>query len=276
MRWGESRLRRAGIRNAFMESAWLLAARTSAGNAGDLILRRSEKISAPARRDYRADVSRRGLRVPLAYILGSQEFMGLEFRADPRALIPRPETEVLARAAIEFVASRAGRARMIDIGTGTGVLAVVLAARFPGVLAAATDVSGRAIALARANAARFGLAGRIRFSRGELFARARGRFDLIVSNPPYVRSGDIAGLQKEVRREPRAALDGGPDGLGVIRPLVQGSVRRLRPGGGLLLEVGDGQARGVARLFRKAGLAGIRISRDDSGIDRVVAGSAPW
>ena len=180
---------------------------------------------------------------PLAYIVGTREFYGLSLRVDERVLIPRQETELLVEIALEELsgADATGEGEppplAIDVGTGSGAIALAVAAVARSVRVVAGDVSGEALALARRNAAALGLANRIGFVRSDLLAALRGSAALIVSNPPYIPSGDMAGLQAEIKREPRIALDGGADGLATFRRLARQAGRRLAPGGALIVEL---------------------------------------
>lgn len=198
-------------------------------------------------------IVRRARREPTAYILGRAEFYGLEFRVTPAVLIPRPSTETLVERALALRPRR-----VLDIGTGSGAIAVVLAKH--GASIVATDISEAALGVARENAKRHGA--EVEFVRADLFVD--GDFDLIVSNPPYIPTGEIDTLQPEVRYEPRLALDGGPDGLAVIRGIL---AARRRP---LLLEVGAGQSLAVSDLALREGFRGIQWWRDLAGIDRVL------
>jgi release factor glutamine methyltransferase len=208
---------------------------------------------APAHRFLRAVEERCGRR-PLAYILGEKEFWSIPMTVSPAVLIPRPETEVLVEEALARVPS--AEPLIIEIGTGSGCIAVALAKELPGARLIATDVSRRALRLAEANAARHGT-DNIRFLAGDLFGALRGlglegRADLVVSNPPYVAEKEWEELAPEVRDfEPRRALVSGPTGLEVIRRLARGAGRYLAPGGWILLEFGHGQATEVLRLFAK-------------------------
>ena len=191
----------------------------------------------------RALISRRLGGEPLAYIVGTREFYGLSLRVDERVLIPRQETELLVEIALEKLSglektANRGIPLAIDVGTGSGAIAIALAAnaRRP-VRVIAADVSGDALALARRSAAALGLADEMEFVRYDLLTAMREGIDLIVSNPPYIPSADMAGLQAEIRREPRIALDGGADGLDVFRRLARQAGRRLAPGGTLIAEL---------------------------------------
>lgn len=210
-------------------------------------------------------VKRRGAREPLQYLTGSVNFCGLELQVSPAVLIPRPETELLAERAWTFLADRPAPANALDYGTGSGCLAIALATRCPATVVHALDISPAALTLARANAARHGVATRVCFHEGDGFAALpeTARFDLIVANPPYIPTGDLAMLQPEVRdHEPRAALDGGPDGLDFIRKLAADAGRWLKPGGRIMLEFGDGQAGAVRQLFTAAGWSGVTVDND--------------
>jgi release factor glutamine methyltransferase len=214
-------------------------------------------------------IRRRGGREPLQRIRGAQEFFSREFGVDASVLVPRPETETLVEAAL--VRARGIDAPVIlDVGTGSGAIAVTLALELPKARVFATDVSPGAIDAARANARR--LAAAVEFRRGDLAAPFAGeRFDLIVSNPPYVASGEIAALAPEVRdHEPRTALDGGVDGLEVYRRLAASVGEVLEGDGGIIVEIGFGQSDRVGALFAAAGYRVSRTDRDLAGIERVL------
>jgi release factor glutamine methyltransferase len=205
---------------------------------------------------FRRLVARRGeRREPVAYLVGTEEFMGLELMVSPSVLIPRPSTETLVE--------RAGRpGRFLELGTGSGAIAIALGRTGIGV---ATDVSDRALEIARKNAARHGVSDRITFVKADLYVE--GRFDLVVSNPPYVSTGELRSLPPEVLHEPRLALDGGVDGLDVIRRIVAGA-RGHAPR--LLLECAPHQAERVREMALREGFTDVRIVKDLDGFDRVV------
>ncbi len=198
-------------------------------------------------------VKRRGLREPLQHIIGSTSFCGFEIAVNRHALVPRPETELLAESGWNFlVTCHSSPVTALDFGTGTGCIAIALAAKCPDAKIVATDVSAEALALAKENAARSNVAGRIEFLRSDGFSghSTSSRFDLIVSNPPYIPSAEIETLQPEVRDfDPRSALDGGADGLDFYRKLAIESKPFLNAGGKIMLEFGDGQAKSVCRIF---------------------------
>jgi len=223
---------------------------------------------------YRELVKRRQAGEPVAYITGRKEFWSLDLVVDRRVLIPRPDTETAVEEAIERLEERTAESppRLADVGTGSGAIALALAKTQPGAAVFASDVSPDALAVARANAERLGLA--VTFLEGSLAEPLRGQepFDLIVANLPYVRAGEIPGLSAEVRSEPVLALDGGADGLDLVRLLVAAAPQVLAPGGALVLEIGEGQAQATAELCRAAGLLDVRVRADLGGIDRVVSG----
>lgn len=218
-------------------------------------------------------------RAPLAYLRGTQEFYGLDFEVGPAVLIPRPETEMLVDFALEKLAEgRSNRSLafppiLADVGTGSGCIAIAALAHCPQAVGVAFELSASALEIARRNAVRHTVADRLRFVRSDLLCGAAAdRFDLILSNPPYIPTGELAGLQPEVRDfEPRLALEGGTDGLAPYRRLAPMAQHCLAPGGSIAVEVGQGQAPDVARIFADAGLSEIEVRRDLAGIERLVA-----
>jgi release factor glutamine methyltransferase len=213
-------------------------------------------------------VARRARREPLQHILGTQEFCGLEFQVSADVLIPRRDTETLVAEALTRMPSARS---VLDIGTGSGCIAVTLARQLPDAHVSASDISAAALEVARRNASLNGV--NVEFLQGSLLEPVAGRsFDMIVSNPPYIPTSHIAGLEPEVRDgDPRGALDGGADGLDFYRALIPRAAVYLNPVGWLLLEVGIGQGRDVAALFREAGCYDdICITPDPGGIERVV------
>ena len=267
LEWTREFLASRGIDNARLEAEWLLCAATGLDRVG-LYLNFEKPLNDEELAAYRAMVARRGRREPLQHILGTQEFCGLDFEVTPDVLIPRHDTETLVN---EALARMPGAGSVLDIGTGSGCIAIVLATRLPGALVTAIDISAAALTMARRNAERNGVA--VEFLLGSLLEPVSGRhFDLIVSNPPYIPSRDIPALEPEVRDfDPRGALDGGADGLDVYRVLIPDAAACLNPGGWLLLEVGIGQAADVARMFRAAGVYGEpAVACDGAGIERVV------
>lgn len=190
---------------------------------------------------------------PVSRILGSREFYGRSFRVTPDVLDPRADTETLIGAALGLVKGKAPL-RILDLGTGSGAIVVTLLAELPGATAVASDLSAAALAVAKGNAEALGVAGRASFVQANWFEGIDGRFDLIVSNPPYIPLGDIAGLAPDVREfDPARALDGGPDGLEAYRRLAGGAGSHLAPQGHVVLEIGAGQENAVNNLFRAEG-----------------------
>ncbi len=222
----------------------------------------------PAR--YEAIVGRRASREPVAYIVGHQEFWGLQFDVTPAVLIPRPETELIVETTLELFPAPAAPFTAADIGTGSGCLAVAIAHERPAAAIVATDVSEAALTVARRNAERHGVGSRVTFRRTDLADGLDGAFDAIVSNPPYVAERDRPDVQPEVREhEPGGALFAGSDGLDVIARLIPDATGRLRAGGWLIFEFGFGQADAVARLISSTpGLTMVSLVRDLQGIPR--------
>lgn len=255
-------LRAAGVDSPRLDAELLLARATgldrSAFAAGP-----EQGVDAPAARAFGAMVRRRVRREPVAYILGSKGFRGIELRCDGRALIPRPETELLVEVAVEL-----GPASVLDVGTGTGAIALAVADELAEVEVVAVDPSAAALSLARENAAALGLGGRVRFEHGALPAAPR-HFDLVVANLPYVRGSDWAGLQPEIREyEPREALVSGENGLDAIRGLLGAGL----DASAVALEVGEEQASEVGDSIVAAGFPRVEIRCDLAGIERVVIG----
>jgi release factor glutamine methyltransferase len=219
---------------------------------------------------FDALVARRAAREPFAYIVGRQEFWGLEIDVNAAVLIPRPETELMVEVACEVLADASRPALVADVGTGSGCLALAIARERPHATIVATDVSAAAIDIARHNADKLGVARQITFRQTDLLHDVEEQFDLIVSNPPYVRDGDRAGIQPEVRCEPAVALYGGADGLDVIRRLLAGAVARLKQGGTLLFEFAYGYDDAVSELIASAaGLTMIGLRHDLQDIPRI-------
>ena len=265
--WTKDYLLSKGVGNARLEAEWLLCAATGLDRVG-LYLQYDKPLNEAELAAYRALVARRAQREPLQHILGTQEFCGLDYEVTSDVLIPRHDTELLVS---EAITRQPNAGTVLDVGTGSGCIAVSLQKRLPLASVTATDISEAAIAIARRNAAQHDAP--IEFLTGSLFTPVVGRtFDLIVSNPPYIPTADIETLDREVRDfDPRTALDGGDDGLDIYRELIPASVEYLNPGGWLLVEIGLGQARDIEQLFRNAGRFGETIvALDSAGIERVV------
>lgn len=219
-------------------------------------------------------VARRARGEPVAYLTGDREFYGRPFRVSPAVLIPRPETELLVERALAAIdARRDGNISVVDVGTGSGCIAVTIALERPAAQVLATDVSRDALEVARANAARLGAVQRVRFTHDTLTGPADA-VDVIVSNPPYIAERDREFVMRDVRDfEPSGALFAGIDGLDVIRKLINRAAVALRPGGSLLMEIGAGQAAAVLELMERAGFEDLRTTSDLAGIARVVEGT---
>jgi release factor glutamine methyltransferase len=213
-------------------------------------------------------VKRRGRGEPLQHLLGTVEFCGLTFLCDKRAMVPRPETEELVELLKSEVRSQKSDFSMIDIGTGSGVIALSLAKEFPEATVHAVDISEDALALARENAARFGLSGRVRFQKNDLLKSLSERFDLIVANLPYISMQDRHLLSREVLHDPEVALFGGPSGDEFVRRLIEEAPSHLEPGGLLAMEIGLGQAEDLCDFLRPKNYHDIELKRDYSSIPR--------
>jgi release factor glutamine methyltransferase len=213
-------------------------------------------------------MKRRATGEPLQHLLGTVEFHGRTFLCDARALVPRQETEQLVELVLALPVKPV---RVLDAGSGSGVIALTLAAEWPEVAVDAVDIFPAALALAAENALRLGLADRVRFLRSDLFSALPGQeglYGLIVANLPYIPAGEIPALSREVRRDPLAALDGGPDGGDVIRAFLDQARAHLVPGGGVALEIGAGQAEMLMEHLRLLGYTDIRAAADYAGINR--------
>jgi release factor glutamine methyltransferase len=253
----------AGVDDPRLDAEILLAAAMATERAA-LYAHPEQTIEPPAAREFAAMVRRRVRREPVAYILGRVWFRQLELTVDPRVLIPRPETELLVDLAQD-------RQRILDVGTGCGAIALAIANEREGARVTGIDNSPEAVEVARTNAERTGL--KAEFLIADLIVG--GPYDLIVSNPPYVRESEWESLQPEITLyEPREALVAGPDGLDVVRGLVPAAGEVLVRGGMLGIEVGQGQARTVESLFERSGFTHVETIRDLAGIPRVVTGRA--
>lgn len=262
----------AGVEDPSLEAELLLAGILRVARLR-LKLGISRAPTSAERTAFQHAVARRTAREPLQYILGEAAFRELVLGVDPRVLVPRPETEQLVGAVLEWGTGRSALTAL-DIGTGSGAIALSLLLEGPFVRVVATDASADALEVAGENARRLGLADRLGLRRGPGWSTvAEGeRFDVVVSNPPYVAESEREGLQPEVGEwEPAGALFGGPEGLDVLRELASGAAERLRPGGLLALEMAPTQTATVAAWLRSApGLGGVRVLRDLAGLERMV------
>ena len=214
---------------------------------------------------------------PLAYIVGVREFYGLDFVVNPSVLVPRQETELLVDTALAYAGARdGGRVAIADVGTGSGAIVVAVAHHLPQATVYATDTSAEALAVAEVNSRRHGVSARVHFRHGDLLRPLPGPVDLIVSNPPYIKTAQIAELAQEVRNEPVLALDGGEDGLAVMRRLISQAPGYLRPGGRMLVEIAPEQLQDVLVMARRA-FPGSRPTFDSDllGLPRVVIVDLP-
>lgn len=265
------RFRAAGLDTPELD-ARLLAQRAFGFDAMALVRRERELPSDTGKADLLAYAERRLAGEPVSRIVGEKPFWGHSFLIDPSTLVPRPETEILVGEAVEFIETRFAP-RCLDLGTGSGAIAVSILDAVSTASGLATDISAEALDLARRNAEKFGVANRLDLKQGSWWEAVpeREMFDVIVSNPPYIATEAIEALAPEVRlHDPRAALDGGWDGLDAYRAIVVEARRRLLPKGMLLVEIGATQGEAVKRLIERAGLAEASVLQDLQGLDRVV------
>lgn len=260
-------LRAASIENPRMEARWLLA--HILATTAEALLRNPHAEAPPdAAARFRAALARRAAREPLALITGQAGFWTLDLEVSRDTLIPRPDTETLVEAVLE--AGHAPR-HVLDLGTGTGALLLAILAEFPAATGVGVDLRPEAAALAARNARRNGLAARAAFLAGDWAAALNNKFDLVLSNPPYIPHADIAALMPEVaRHEPASALDGGPDGLEAYRVIISALPDLLAPEGLAVLELGIGQAADVGALAKQAGLRQRSLRADLSGTPRAI------
>jgi release factor glutamine methyltransferase len=247
LRGTERYLADRGVENPRLNAEHLLAHALGLKRM-ELYLQFDRPLGEAERAPLREMVKRRGAREPLQHVLGTAEFHGRTFACDKRGLVPRPETEQLVEIALEITKAKTSP-KILDTGTGSGVIAITLALETPSAEVHAVDISPDALALAAENAARHELAARISFHQADLLPPGDTKFDLIAANLPYIPAGEIAALSAEVRQDPALALDGGADGLDLIRRLVADAPGRLAPGGALLLEIGAGRADAVNTLL---------------------------
>lgn len=267
--WTKGYLADKGVENARLESEWMLCAVLGLDRVG-LYLNFDRPLSESELGSFKSMVARRARREPLQYILGSQEFMGLDFDVSPSVLIPRHDTEVLVQ---EAAGRGKGAKSVLDIGVGSGCIAVALAKLLPDAELCGVERSPEALLLAQRNADKNQV--KATLFEGSLFEPFDDRrFDLIVSNPPYIPTEELETLQPEVRDfEPVGALDGGADGLDFYRLIISQAVEHLNPGGWLIFEVGINQAEEVLGMFQGAGRFGELFTAKDTGlIERVVGG----
>lgn len=270
LRWTETFFRRKALSTPRLDAELLLAHALGTSRVGVYLAHDRPLVDAERAR-LRGLVSDRGRGVPVAYLTGEKEFYGVGLAVDRRVLVPRPETEGVVDRALELMQpADGGPWRVADVGTGSGAIACALAAERPGVWVVATELDAGAALVAAGNAAMAG--GRVRVLRADLLAPVGdGALDLVVGNPPYVAEGDRGALHPHVAaHEPALALFGGPDGLATYRRLLPQASRAVRPGGHVVLELGQGQAEAVTEIARAAGLTPLDVRPDLAGIPRVL------
>jgi len=260
------RLTQAGVPDAARDARRLFSFATGT-DASRLVLTLPEPVCGDVAQAFEDLVVRRLAREPISHLTGTRAFYGRDFKVTPFVLDPRPETETLVE-----VALRSNFTRMVDLGTGSGCILVTLLAEVPQSIGFGTDLSGAALEVARDNAATHGVLGRATFVYADWLESAKGSFDLIVSNPPYIAADEMAGLSPEVANwEPHMALTDGADGLTHYRKIVAQAVDHLMPDGRLIFEIGPTQGEAVAELMRAAGLRHVTVIPDLDGRDRVVS-----
>ena len=278
---GGAALAAAGIETAGLDASLLLAESLNVSRSS-LIAASSDSVTEKSLIDFYGFIKRRLNGECVAYITGRKEFYGLEFLVNPSVLVPRPETETLVETAVKKLGMRTGESginssplRVLDLCTGSGAVAIALKHLMPELDVWATDISPEALEVAKANAVRLLPNESIHFCHGDLFSSLHFplfSFHIIVSNPPYVPTAEIAGLSPEVRGEPLIALDGGGDGLDIIKKIVAEASKFLRPGGVLLMEADPRQTDRIAVLLEEKGFIDIQIYKDLSGGERVIGG----
>ena len=264
----------SGVESAAANAQWLMA-HVLGCHRPELGLKQSSTLTVEQKSQWNQLVTQRARRIPLQHLIGSVEFCGLELVVNKHVLVPRPETETLAEEACKFTKMRESPV-VLDIGTGSGCLAIAIAAQSPKGAVHALDISKEALKLAQVNANRNGLSERIIFHETDMREGCpiEEALDLIVSNPPYIPTTEIDTLQEEVREhDPRLALDGGEDGLDYYHSLTMNYLRHLKPQGRLMLEVGDGQAQKVSDLIIKYGGCVLDIVSDLNNVERIVVAS---
>lgn len=273
---GESYLTDRGVPEPQANAEFLMSEMLAVGRL-TAVTQGSRVLSAKETHQYLDWIKWRGKRIPLAYIIGHQPFLGINIRVTRDSLVPRPETEELV-IECERLIKKVSTPKILEIGTGTGCIAIALAQLLPSATIFATDLSKQALELAQRNAIAHHVGNRIRFVREDLFSDKqglRGWADLMVTNPPYIPTKDLDGLEPEVLKEPRMALDGGKDGLDAIRAITAMAPKMLKAGGVLAMEIGSKQGPAVAKLFTAAGLIGVSVKKDAQGLERFAFGSLP-
>jgi release factor glutamine methyltransferase len=274
--WAAEDLKRRGNDTARLDAELLLSRALGLDRIG--LIMQSERPLQTAELDrFRELFKRRRAGEPVAYLLGEREFYGLLLRVDARALIPRPDTERLVEVALERSRGRSMRGTTLDLCTGSGCVAIAFARARPTWSVTASDISADALAVARHNAHRTGAIYNLELLEGSLFAPVTGRrFDLVTANPPYIPSGELQSLPVDVRDfEPALALDGGPDGLDLVREISAQAGQHLTPGGLLALEIGADQGKDASAILERHGFRAVEVALDLGGRARVVSGYGP-
>jgi release factor glutamine methyltransferase len=262
-------LEAAGVDSARLDARLLVGAATGETAAG-LIARPRRRLSGREAETLSGMVARRCAREPIAHIFGSREFWSLEFDVSASVLTPRPDSETIIEAACLHIPAPGRDVRVLDLGTGSGCLLLALLHEFPAASGVGVDISPAAVSLARCNGSKLGVGTRAAFVVGDWAASIAGRFDVVISNPPYIPTPEIARLAPEVAHyEPHGALDGGSDGLDAYRALLPLSAEVLAPGGAVLFEMGAGQHQAICALARACGLEVAGLQDDIAGIPRV-------
>jgi release factor glutamine methyltransferase len=273
LRAAEQTLTAASIDNPGLD-ARVLVAHVLKLDRAQLLSRSKDPITSDERQAVDAIISRRAAHEPVSRILGSKEFWSLDFSINEATLVPRPESETLVEMALAALPDKFKPSRILDLGTGSGCLLLALLHELPKATGLGIDKAERAVEQARENADALDLTERARFRENDWVSGIDERFDLIVSNPPYIAAGEIAALMPEVRdHDPHLALVGGADGLDVYRFLLPRLPALLNPDGIAIVEIGEGQARAVQDLFRAAGFGDVATQRDLSGTERCIAAS---
>ena len=274
--WAAEDLKRRGNEGGRLDVELLLGRVIGLDRIG-LIMQSERPLAAGELSAFRELFKRRRAGEPVAYLLGEREFYGISLRVDARVLIPRPDSERLVEVALTRTRERSMRGDALDLCTGSGCVAIAFARQRPTWNVTASDISADALALAQTNAHRTGAVRNLRLVEGALFAPiAEQRFDLITANPPYIATAELATLPVDVRDfEPRLALDGGADGLDLVREIAAQGPRHLTPGGVLAMEIGADQGAAALAILASCGYCDVELARDLGGRDRVVSGYGP-
>lgn len=274
--WAADDLKKRGNDTARLDAELLLGRVLGIDRIG-LIMQSERPLSAPELAEFRELFKRRRAGEPVAYLLGAREFFGIPFRVDARVLIPRPDTERLVEVALTRTRERSMLGEALDLCTGSGCVAIAFARQRPTWNVTASDISEGALEVARDNAHRTGAIRNLRFAAGSLFTPHAGtRFDLITANPPYIATAEIDELPVDVQKfEPRLALDGGPDGLDLVRIIADQAPAHLTAGGILALEIGADQGPRTVAILEERGYRDVELAQDLGGRDRIVSGLTP-